>query len=469
MSTVTATISGLAWIPLDWFLTRKLASVKRELTVKPRGFGGECPEPIHTYTLDDTGTLIGLPVAYGLQLISEMGWMDRADYWQAEGSPIHARRVPDPHHPKAAPGQAAFVADLERTLRVQRIALAQAPTGTGKTVSALAVSAALGVTTLVIVPNKVIRAQWHDEVKAHLGFTDDEIGYVEEGEAVWEGKAIVVAVVHNLVQKTWPEAFYEYFGFVIWDECHTLGARSFSQSMYLFAATYKLGMTATPDRKDGCAAIFINYFGPPAVISEAEALACDCIVLPYRKKGKPLNPRIPLAVQLSIVAKDGERNRDVIAYTIFALYRKGRHILCVSDRVEHLQVLAAYCVEQGIPEEAIGLFVRGFVDNEGKKKTVKQAQLDAIKRDSRIIFATYGMFKYAVDVPRLDAGIDATPRSEGTQLIGRIRRPFPGKPRPIWFTVRDIGNTLLTRMLNARLDDYKRNNVVVSENGQTLT
>lgn len=99
-------------------------------------------------------------------------------------------------------------------------------------------------------------------------------------------------------------------------------------------------------------------------------------------------------------------------------------------------------VHLGIPSEHIGMFsgaVKGDKDASGKKKLTKKQKLDDVVKNPkyRVILATYAMMKLGIDIPRLDMGIDISPKSEAVQTVGRIRRPFPNKPTPVWFTVVD--------------------------------
>lgn len=86
---------------------------------------------------------------------------------------------------------------------------------------------------------------------------------------------------------------------------------------------------------------------------------------------------------------------------------------------------------------------------------VPKEELARIKEHSRIIFATYGMLKEGKDIPRLDAGMDLTPRADGEQAIGRVRRIFPGAPNAVWYTLHDLSdNGLLEGLFRARVKDY---------------
>jgi hypothetical protein len=69
--------------------------------------------------------------------------------------------------------------------------------------------------------------------------------------------------------------------------------------------------------------------------------------------------------------------------------------------------------------------------------------------------------KEGTNMPWLDAGIDATPRADGEQAIGRIRRPMPGKPTPVWFTLIDTEIPILRGYATARLRDYANCGVTI--------
>ena len=62
-----------------------------------------------------------------------------------------------------------------------------------------------------------------------------------------------------------------------------------------------------------------------------------------------------------------------------------------------------------------------------------------MKTDERIklYFATYGMMKEGVDIPRIGFGIDALPKASAVQAVGRARRVYPGKKRAIWVSFID--------------------------------
>ena len=493
----TCIIDSLAWLPFGWFNRALADALKARLTITPKQFVDfrpkkepedisrhlaeslapapqEPPEPIFTYTIDRARGRVGVPIHFGMEYLARCNKLHLVDFQCAEGYPFTARRFPDPYHAKVKEPekQAQFMADVLRELPERRTMLAAASTGTGKTVVALNTAGRLGRSTLVIVPSKRLADQWREEAKLHLGLLPEEIGTVEDGKADYVGKTITIALVHNLKPGQWTDHFYRNFGFVVWDEAHRLGARSFSESMRQFPALYKLALTATPNRKDGCERLFLDYFGPPSITSAAKALPCDCYVVSYKRKRKKLPGNLPRPTLINCLAVDPDRNALIVNDIVIPLYERGRFVLVIGDRVGHLQALMALCAEAGIPEEHLGLFVSAYEEEVERptckshrkmvrKVTFSAEHLNNVKANATIIFATYGMMKEGIDIPRLDAGVDVTPRSDGVQVIGRIRRPYPGKPRPVWFTIRDVGNAKMVRTCNFRLTDYSTADVTI--------
>lgn len=333
-------------------------------------------------------------------------------------------------------------------------------TVTHNTVALLNTIGKLGRTALVIVPSKALADQWLQEAMLHLGLERGEIGIIKGPMAPWKGKRLVIAVIHNLFLKEYEDSFYQYFGTVIWDEAHRLGAPEFCKTMPLFPARYRIGATATPDRKDGCMDVVTSHLGDVAVRMEGNALPCECRVIEYHNPFAYKIAALPPPIILKILTKNKDRN-TMAADAILRMYRLGRNVLVLSDRVEHLQTMQLLLTKE-VPKESIGLFVGHFKVN-GKTKQTGEGYLRDIRENPkyRVILATYAMFKEGVSIARLDGGIDITPRADGEQAIGRVRRPLPNKKLPVWFTIIDKGIPILEAYAKARIRDYQQCGVTV--------
>lgn len=440
----------------------------------------------------------GVPRAYGLAKFSHLALDDRTTM----GAPMEPPpRLPNPYHPSVRnpAAQAKFMEDLERTLRAQRVVMATAPTGSGKTVCALKVAAALGRRTLVQVHLDRLLKQWLEEIEDKLGIPPARIGIVKGRRCDWQGKDIVVGMYHSLALRRYPEEFYRAFGFVIKDEVHKVGTKFFAPTCALHPAAYILGLSATTDRDDGGHLVYQRYLGPVSVTSEADALPITVYSQPYQTTMKLWGRTAPARSQC--LSKDPQRNA-FLTRLILRLYRADRTFLVVSSSVEHLQRLMHMAETAGVPREIMGQFtgieygprycpvdpyyrprtqqeidanapleLRGWtprydeVERDGRverrvvvlrsQRQIPDAQLDDVKANAKIIFATYGMMTEGIDIPRLDAGLDATPMGKATQLIGRVRRPRPGKKPAIWVTPVDLSCPISMRQYAKRCKDYE--------------
>lgn len=450
-------VSSWLYVPLR-LLGAPAAVIERELTIRPVSLSTDSvpPEPIPMFDNSVPGYL-GVPIDWGLRRYGNLQIEDRTSM----GRRIRVPKIPDPYHAKASEGQADFMAELLAVSQTCYAFLAKAGTGTGKTVSALWLAAMRGRSTLIVVHSTALLKQWTDEIHDKLGVPRDQIGVIRQDKCQYK-KPFVVALVHTIVRRDYPEEVTDAFGTVIYDEVHRMGAASFSQSIGMFTAQVKLAMTATENRKDKADKVYFWYFGAPSVLAEAKALACQVKVLKH-KCMKPFGEGAR-AIALKCLESDKQRNQKILKL-VAELYDIGRYVLVIGDSIRHLQTLLYALYSSGIPMEHMGMFtgsyypatvVGGKTKFSEKSKPIKQDELTRIKEDPEvcIVFATYGSFKEGVDIPRLDAGVDVTPRTEGVQVLGRIRRKHKNKPMPIWYTIDDVAFEMFKRYTKARVKDY---------------
>lgn len=460
------------WLYVPLARVHKLAKLKKELTVRPIAFGhDEQPAPIPMYDESKSGYL-GVPIAWGL---AKYGHTMEIEDRTSEGRSVRVRRLPDPDHPQAGEGQAGFMKSLRAASHEYFAFLAKAGTGTGKTVSALWLAALLGRTTLIIVPSTQLMVQWRKEIKEKLGVSDHHIGVIQQDKCEYD-RDFVIASVHTIVDRDFPEEVRRAFGTVVWDEAHRMGAHTFSRSIGMFSSKVKLAMTATDKRRDGADKVYLHYFGEKAVEISAPALQCRVKILHYHSTEYTSgNTR---EYDISQIARDRSRNEKIVKL-VSKLWEQGRYILVIGDSIKHLQNLQAMLVHSGVPPESMGQFTASYYPEKedwrgrgdrwaSRPKKTPQQYLDHIKADLsiEIVFATYGSMKEGQDIPRLDAGVDVTPRSEGAQVIGRTRRRLEGKPETIWYTIIDRHIARFRRYAQERIKDYLSTGNVEIINGE---
>jgi len=87
------------------------------------------------------------------------------------------------------------------------------------------------------------------------------VGTIGGGRRKPTGK-IYVAVMQSLSRKGEVDPLVEDYGQVIVDECHNVGAVSFSAILKSVKVRYIVGLTATPIRRDGQQPIIFMQCGP---------------------------------------------------------------------------------------------------------------------------------------------------------------------------------------------------------------
>ena len=140
------------------------------------------------------------------------------------------------------------------------------PTGSGKTVLAVAAIAALGAPTLVVVPTLDLLDQWHRELTREFG---DPVGRLG-GDS---------RRVEQLTVSTYDSAYLradelgDRFGFAVFDEVHHLGGEGYRDIARLLAAPARMGLTATFERPDGAHEVVAELLGDVVYRRSAEELA----------------------------------------------------------------------------------------------------------------------------------------------------------------------------------------------------
>ena len=139
------------------------------------------------------------------------------------------------------------------------------PTGSGKTLVALAAIAQLGVATLCLVPTRVLLDQWARALEASWAHPIGRLGDGDHRVA-----PITVATYASAVG--WAPRIGDRFGLVVVDEAHHIGAWCPSEVLEMLVAPARLGLTATPPPPGGALAARI---GPVVYTLGVDDLAGD--------------------------------------------------------------------------------------------------------------------------------------------------------------------------------------------------
>ena len=297
-----------------------------------------------------------------------------------------------------------------------------AATGSGKTISAIAMAGRLQQRTLVLVKSKDLAQQWRDAIKQFTGLDAGLIG----GGKNTEGEQFTIGLIQSLCKRDLTQLNY---GLVIADECHNIPAHQAYSVINGINARYKFGLSATPQRRDNLE--FMIHAALGDVVSEIEPDELEGKVLPVHITSVKVafngDPET-WADFLTVLVNDEARNRMIITAAIKTATKMGTVILCA--QVGHCELLGVMAQEQGV--NALVLH--------GQLSTKVRAERMARAHESPLIIGTLSLLSEGIDLPHLSALIFASPVSAEPhrespaatrlmQSIGRCRRPFAGKQR----------------------------------------
>lgn len=422
-------ITGYAWMSKDDLTPLQVEGIKHALTIWPqfsKDYPPEDPKPVLLYK--EYQNLIGLTPEFFLQ--------NRKPHHDIE----YAYTTGD----KSGWEELAFKAKLrdEQSAALKALidywkdpnhlgCMVQAPTGWGKTVFACGVMAALQVPTLVVVHKEFLMDQWKERIQQFL--PDAKIGHIQGDVCDYKGKHVVLAMVHSLAQRTdYPLDMYSYFGMMLVDEAHRIGAVTWAPVPGMFPTRYKLALTATPRRKDGCEAAFEIGIGP-IVFRGKELRLKPKIKKVYSDFGLVVSPKLnPKLIKKQLLLKflcaSKKRNAQIVGL-IGQAVMAGRKCLVLSERIQHLELLRDLLKETWKgpgPAPTAGMYIGGMKDSEYEES-----------KECQILFATAQLVSEGFDLPALDTLFLTTPMSDVEQAVGRILRPSEGKKDPIVVDIRD--------------------------------
>lgn len=228
-----------------------------------------------------------------------------------------------------------------------------APTGSGKTVMACALIARHGLPTAVVVNRAELLTQWRQRLGEFLDLGGKPIGTLAAGKDR-RGRTVDVIMMQSLHRRDDQASMLDDYGLVIVDECHCVGAPASEAAIRAAAVGRWIGLTATPFRADSMDPIITMQLGPIRhEIADHNRLTKHLVAhsTPF-VTAEPLTDGASIQAMYGELAADGPRN-VLIAAGIADAYRRGRRILALTNRVEHLDRLHAGLAVHGVPSSKL--------------------------------------------------------------------------------------------------------------------
>ena len=331
-----------------------------------------------------------------------------------------------------------------------------APPGVGKTVVGTYLVAARSCSTLILVHRQPLLDQWLVQLSVFLGLEPKQIGQIGAGKKTGNGQ-LDVAMIQSLIRKDCVQDIVAHYGQVIVDECHHLPAVSFERVLAEVKARYVVGLTATPQRRDGHHPIMAMQLGPIRFAVNPKSQAAQrpfAHTLVVRETGFKTSCETPPGIQelYAALAADAPRNQLILDDVIGALEQRRSPIL-LTERKDHLEYFAAQLSRVARHVVVLQGGMGALARREAKR------QLAAIpEAEERLVLATGRYIGEGFDDARLDTLFLALPVSwKGTliQYAGRLHRLHPAKQEVRIFDYVDREVPVLLRMFQKRLRGYR--------------
>lgn len=369
-------------------------------------------------------------------------------------------------------------------------------TGAGKTIFALSIISQLknmgiyddyGLKIIVIVPSTTLLEQWKNEFIDKLNLSEEEIGvyYGREKDNLGE-KEVMIYVVNSArenlsshIEKAKDKRKFDTF--FIADECHRYGSTQNSK-IFNNNFTYKLGLSATPERQGdyGFEKILIPNLGNVIYRYGYERALEDGVISPYQlyrvsieltkdekseykkmsdkasKMFLSLKNKYPQLESGNVIKKLGQLQKEtgdkaLSNYTILLNRRKSivhesknrfkavkwifsnkiKHddkVLIFHERIEYADEIYNYLLNK---DYNVGVFHSQI---EGSPKII----LDKFRNGEINILVTCKALDEGFDLPQIDTGIIVSATSsirQRIQRIGRVLRKAQGKYSSSIYTI----------------------------------
>lgn len=218
------------------------------------------------------------------------------------------------------------------------------------------------------------------------------------------------------------------FGLVIIDEAHQAGAKAYAKVLGSLDCMYRLGMSATPLRKDALNFALLNIIGPVTVKSEATGLVPRIEIFETGIKEKSTFNWTKTMQNL----QGNESRNKLILKEIIKDLKEHKCILIPVDTKNHMEALVKSINEHYLEDIAIGY--HSTVQN---RKNIL-SEIDSGKY--KVIVAIRSMIKQGIDLKLpsmiyIQSPMSAAPQPKGSpmfyQMGNRVATPYLGKREPI--------------------------------------
>ena len=429
-----------------YFNNEELNNIRAELNVKPNVCGdfGAQEEPFKVYL--ETENNLHIPKFYGIDKYGQVEYNILP-----KGKDIDINFSLTLKEEQQIPANETLKAYKEKGGGILSL-----PCGFGKTILALYFISQLKKKTIVIVHKEFLMNQWVERI--NFALPDAKVGIVQGDKCQIAGYDIIIGMLQTLSMKEFEQNAFNEIGHVIIDECHRIPSRVFSKALLKINSKYMLGLSATPNRKDGLTKVLKWYIGDiiySVKTSEKNIVKVDRYLVDstdknYNQEILSFRGTAQMPTMINNIANCQLRTNLIMEKVIEEIKANdNRQILILSDRKQHLEDMFKYAQNSGI--ESVGYYVGGM-----KKEKLKENE------SCKILLGTYPMANEGLDIPSLNGLVLSTPKSDIIQSVGRICRVKHENIQPLIIDIVDKFS-IFESQGRKRLDVYRKKKYQVTD------
>ncbi|MCK4906443.1 MAG: DEAD/DEAH box helicase [Spirochaetes bacterium] len=334
-----------------------------------------------------------------------------------------------------------------------------APTGIGKTIMACSLIATRKKPVLILLHRSELITQWIDKLTSSLeNIEKKDIGVLGSGRKKLKG-TVDIAMIQTMSKKVELEDVFKQYDFIIIDECHHVPAVSFEAVLNSFSAHYFLGLTATPQRKEGDQAIIYMQCGPIRYEVEDIAATFQNRMVIFREtpiNDKIQNSRLAMHQIWEEICDNPERNQ-LICNDVSKVISEERIPLILSDRKSHIEKLNN-CLQNTLSENIDIYTLTGDLGKKARRETIQKIRESINQQKKFCILATGALIGEGFDIPELNTLFLTMPISFKGRLIqfaGRLHRQSEDDKEILIYDYVDSTSGLTISMFKKRIATYK--------------
>ncbi len=314
-------------------------------------------------------------------------------------------------------------------------------TGSGKTLTSLAIIQKLGLTATILVPNNTLLHQWEEEIKKQWNY---EPGVVNGQYQIMRN--ITLATYQTLSNRPHElKHLADNTSILIIEECQQVVSPSRMKIINQFRPAHIFGLSGTPERTDKQTNAIFFYCGDIVEEYVGELLTPSVELV-------NTNSKIPIRLQYNEMIDDmvEHKGRNKLIYLLLlGEILQGRKILVLSKRKAHYEH-----IKQQMSREIKDCY---YIDSDNKDRNKLLAELAEGEREFNVIFGTTQLLAVGTNIPSLDTLILACDMRSSVLLVqssGRILRLFAGKQNPKIIDLQDMDNPQLRKQAFERRNVY---------------